>query len=371
MLIGVDASRALVRQRTGTENYSLYLLRQLIQLGAQHRFRFYLPQPPPAGLFPDRPNVEYRPVRPPRLWTHLGLSWELLRRRPDLLFVPAHVLPLVCPTPSVVAVHDLGYLFYPQAHGRFERWYLDRTNRRHVQSASAVVTLSQASKQDMIEHYGADPTRIQVTYPGYDQTLKPMTQATAQTVAQTQYGIKEDYFLFLGTVQPRKNPFRLVEAFAQVRDQGQACQLAIGGKPGRWHKRLQAKIAQLGLEEDVILTGYVPEIHKRGLLSGAIAFVFPSLYEGFGLPVLEAQACDAPVICSNTTSLPEAVGESALLVDPLDVDELAQAMSRLLSDRDLRAELMDRGRQNLKRFSWQRCAQQTLEILTQAARQGG
>jgi len=364
MLIGVDASRALIHQRTGTENYSLYLLRHLVEVGAEHHFRLYVPRPAPTGLFPDRPNVAFQIVRAPRLWTHLGLSRELRHSRPDVLFVPAHVLPLVCPCPGVVAVHDLGYLFYPQAHSRFDRWYLNLTNRRHVRQAAAIVTLSQASKGDMVEHYGADPTRIHVTYPGYDETLKPMEKRTALAVAQTQYGIKTDYFLFLGTVQPRKNLFRLVQAFAQVRAQGHTCQLVIGGKSGRWHERLETQIGDLGLRDQVVLTGYVKEIHKRGLLSGAVAFVFPSLYEGFGLPVLEAQACGAPVICSNTTSLPEAVGESALLVDPLNVDEMAQAMTRLLTDEGLQADLTDKGDQNLPRFSWRRCAQETLQVLT-------
>lgn len=364
MLIGVDASRALTRQRTGTENYSLHLLHHLVEVGAEHRFRLYVPRPAPAGLFPDRPNVAFQIVRAPRLWTHLGLSRELRRSRPDVLFVPAHVLPLICPCPGVVAVHDLGYLFYSQAHGRFERWYLNLTNRRHVRLAAAIVTLSEASKRDMIEHYDADPARIHVTYPGYDETLKPMEKRTALAVAQTQYGVKADYFLFLGTVQPRKNLIRLVQAFAQVRAQGHTCQLVIGGKPGRWHERLEAKITDLELRDQIVLAGYVPEVHKRGLLSGALAFVFPSLYEGFGLPVLEAQACGAPVICSNTTSLPEAVGESGLLVDPLNVDEMAQAMTRLLIDEDLRADLITKSHQNLRRFSWRRCAQETLQVLT-------
>ncbi len=378
MLIGVDASRVARAQRTGTEAYSLHLIRALIETGGEHQFRLYTPAPlspdvmQSVGLVTPRggqANLSYevRAIPFPRLWTHLRLAWEVRRHPPDVLFVPAHVLPLVCPVPAVVTVHDLGYLYYPETHRRFDRWYLDWTTRRHAHLAACVVADSRATRADLIRHYQADPDRIVVVYPGRDASLTRVVEPEAIAAVKARYSIGGDYFLYLGTLQPRKNLIRLVEAFARLEPLTADLRLVLAGKKGWLYDDLFARVEALGLKDRVVFTGYVADDDKAPLLSGALALVYPSLYEGFGLPVLEAMACGTPVLTSNVSSLPEVAGSAAFLVDPLDVDAIAQAMSRLINDADLRNTLVEKGYAQIGEFSWAKAAREVLQVLESVA----
>jgi glycosyltransferase involved in cell wall biosynthesis len=370
MLIGVDASRAILPQRTGTENYSLYLIQALSRVGPGHRYRLYTREMPPPGLLPSSANVEVRSMPWPRLWTHGRLSWEMLWHPPDLLFVPAHVLPLIHPPSSVVTVHDLGYLYYPQAHPPFQRWYLDCSTRYHCRVAAHIIADCQVTKDDLIRHYRAVPERITVIYAAYDAERYRPADSTARTSARARYGLEGPYLLYVGTLQPRKNLSRLLEAFARLRETREELTLVIVGKKGWLYEPLFRQVRELGLETSVFFTGYIPEDDLPLLLSGATAFVLPALYEGFGLPVLEAMACGTPVVCSNVASLPEVAGDAALLADPLDVEDLAEAMMRIVEDTALRRELVARGLERVRTFSWERCARQTLEVLEKVGQSG-
>jgi glycosyltransferase involved in cell wall biosynthesis len=300
----------------------------------------------------------------PRLWTHLRLSWEMARRPPDLLFVPAHVLPIVHPRRSVVTIHDLGYLYYPEAHRLLDRLYLDLSTRYNARAATHLIADSSATKRDLIERYGTEPDKITVVYPGYDNTVFQLVQdEKAIGSVKARYGIAGDYALFVGTLQPRKNLIRLMEAFSNIQYPISNIQLVIAGKKGWLYREIFQQVEKLGLEGKVVFTGYVPGGDLPALLSGARLFVFPSLYEGFGLPVLEAMACGTPVVCSNVSSLPEVAGDAAILVDPLDVEGLAAALERVLGDEELRAELIERGFERVRKFSWERCARETLNVL--------
>lgn len=372
MLIGIDASRSVAQERTGTENYSLNLIRHLLALRGDHRYRLYFNRPPSCDLRP----CDLAPLRPcdrrimpfPRLWTHLRLSWEMARRPPDLLFVPAHVLPIVHPRHSVVTIHDLGYLHYPEAHRLLGRFYLDLSTRYNARAATHLIADSSATKRDLIERYGIETDKITVVYPGYDKTtFQPVRDEEAIEAVKARYGIAGDYILFLGTLQPRKNLTRLIKAFSNIQYLVSNLQLVIAGKKGWLYKEIFRRVEELGLGGKVVFTGYLPEGDLPALLSGARLFVFPSLYEGFGLPVLEAMACGTPVVCSNASSLPEVAGDAAVLVDPLDVEGLAAAMERVLGDEELRADLIDRGFEQARKFSWERCARETLDVLEKAA----
>jgi glycosyltransferase involved in cell wall biosynthesis len=381
MLIGVDASRVARALRTGTEAYSLHLIRALIEVGCDHQFRLYTPAPlsadlehEPACIAPPGGQVnscyEVRVIPFPRLWTHLRLAWEVRRHPPDVLFVPAHVMPLACPVPSVVTVHDLGYLFYPEAHRPFDRWYLGWTTRRHARQAACVIADSEATRADLIRHYQTDPERIVTVYPGRDESLTRVDAPEAISAAKTRYAIDGDYLLYLGTLQPRKNLVRLVEAFARLQPLTADLRLVLGGKKGWLYDDLFARVEALGLEDCVLFTGYVADDDKASLLSGALALVYPSLYEGFGLPVLEAMACGTPVLTSNVSSLPEVVGDAALLVDPLDVDVIAviaEGMSRLITDDELRVTLVEKGYAQVRKFSWAHAAREVLQVLEAVA----
>jgi glycosyltransferase involved in cell wall biosynthesis len=203
-----------------------------------------------------------------------------------------------------------------------------------------------------------------VVYPGYDQTIfQPVRDEGVIEAVKARYGIAGDYALFVGTLQPRKNLIRLIEAFSNFRFPISDFRLVIAGKKGWLYQEIFRWVEELGLEKKVVFTGYVPEGDLPVLLSGARLFVFPSLYEGFGLPVLEAMACGTPVVCSNASSLPEVAGDAAVLVDPQDVEGLAAAMERVLGDEELRAELIVRGFEQARKFSWERCARETLDVL--------
>lgn len=361
MLIGVDASRAARVRRTGTENYALHLIRGLLALDRRNRYRLYFDRPPLPGLFPPGPNWEPRVIPFPRLWTHVRLSWEMVHQPPDVLFVPAHVLPLVRPRRTVVTVHDLGYRYYPAAHRPLDRFYLDLSTRYHARVATHILADSQATRNDLIREYGADPERITVVYPGVDENLRRVDDVAVLAVTRVKYGIPGEYVLYVGTLHPRKNLVRLIEAFAAL--QSEAVNLVIAGQKGWLYDNIFARVRELGLAERVFFTGYVADADLAALLSGARVFAFPSLYEGFGFPVLEAMACGVPVVCSHASSLPEVAGDAALLVDPLDPTAWAAALERALIDEELRADLVRRGYAQARRFSWRRAAGETLQVL--------
>jgi glycosyltransferase involved in cell wall biosynthesis len=372
MLIGIDASRATLARRTGTENYSLHLVRELLALDSGQRLRLYFNQAPPVDLFSGA--AEWRSIPFPRLWTHLRLSWEMVRRPPDLLFVPSHVLPLVAPRRTVVTVHDLGYHYFPRAHTLFQNLYLRWSTRYNARTASRVLADSEATRRDLVRHYGTSPDKIRVVYPGRNEALAPVTDTGLLDSVRQRYGLARDYLLYVGTLHPRKNLVRLVQAYAALlasseptaASEARHLQLVLAGQKGWLYDSILAEVRRLGLDRRVVLTGYVPDTDLAPLLSGARVFLFPSLYEGFGFPVLEAMACGTPVICSSVSSLPEVAGDAALQVDPGDVEGLAAAMVRILHDDVLSRTLVDRGFRQIRRFSWRRCAQEVMQVLVEA-----
>ena len=290
----------------------------------------------------------------PRLWTHLRFAAALWRDRPDLTWVPAHTLPVLFPGRAAVTVHDLGYRLFPQAHPPRQRLYLDLTTRYSAARASVVLADSRATADDLMRFYGTPAAKIRVVYPGVD--APPIGDAAA---ARRKYGLPERYFLFLGTLQPRKNIARLVQAYQRWRaaHPDDPAALVLAGGQGWLYDPAWTAGA-----DGVILPGYVDDADKGALYAGALALVFPSLYEGFGFPVLEAMHSGTPVICSNTSSLPELAGDAALLVDPLDVEAIAGAMAALSDDEALRASLRAKGAEQARKFTWDAAARAALDI---------
>jgi glycosyltransferase involved in cell wall biosynthesis len=372
VLIGIDASRAAIEQRTGTEAYSLHLIRELVEMGTQHHFRLYFNASPAAGLFPDAAHCEQRVMPFPRLWTHLRLSVEMLLHPPDVLFVPSHVLPLVHPQRSVVTVHDLGHRYYPDTHTTAQRRYLEWSARYHVRKAAHLLADSQATKDDLVHLYGADPATVTVAHLGVDPTLHPIQDTVRMARVKHKCGIHGPYLLYVGTLQPRKNLVRLIDAFAQVLRvcKVQDLQLVLAGKRGWLYDDILARAKQLGLGDRVILPGFVPDADLASLYSGAALFVMPSLYEGFCMPVLEAMVCGTPVACSNAASLSEVAGDAALFFDPQDVDRMAGVLARALDDQVTREALVARGSAWAGQFTWQRCSRRVLSVLESVVSDG-
>jgi glycosyltransferase involved in cell wall biosynthesis len=359
--IAIDASRATPRERTGTERYSFELIAALARIDRFNRYTLFT-NGLPDTLPPLGPNFELRSVRAPRLWTHLRLGPQTLFTRADVLFVPAHVIPLVATHPSVVTIHDLGYLRFPQAHTRQQRIELDLTTRWSVRRATRVIAISQATKDALVEHYAADPARVTVVHHGVSTAFRPVDAASVATV-KARYGLQKPYFFYVGTVQPRKNLARLIAAFTQVAGQLGGIELVIAGRSGWLSAQIEAEARAAGLGERIRFPGFLPDEDLPALLSGALAFVFPSLYEGFGMPVLEAMACGTPVLTSNSSALPEVSGEAAVLIDPTDTAAIVAALRQLAIDEGLRSALTDRGLRHAAGFSWERCARETLAVL--------
>ncbi len=367
MIIGIDASRATRGRRTGTENYSLAITRALLRQGRDHTFRLYCNQAPPPGLFGSEADACVRVLPSPYLWTHGRLAWELRRHPPQILFVPAHVVPVYRPCPAVVTVHDLGFLRFPAAHPPLSRLYLRWGTLFSVRVARRVIAVSEATKADLVTLLQVPAAKIDVVPEACPPGFRPLGDREAGLAVARRYGLSEPYILSIGSLHPRKNLVRLVEAFAIARRQaGLPHKLGLVGQPGWRSHEVEAAVARLGLAEVVVATGFVPEHELPLLLGAAQALAFPSLYEGFGLPALEAMASGVPVVAANTSSLPEVVGEAGLLVDPLRVDELAAALVRLLTDDELRRECARRGLARARAFSWERAATETLAVLQTA-----
>ncbi len=352
MLVGIDASRAGRAIRTGTEGYALHLIAALLRRPSGYRYRLYFDQPPFSD-FPCAELAEHRVIRFPRLWTHLRLAAEVTRRRPDLLFVPSHVIPFVCPVPAVATIHDVGYLWHRSAYTPLAWVLLHLGTLQNARAARRIVVDSRATARDLTAHLGVAPEKIRVAYLGGPD----VRDVTPDPAMSARYGLPARYFLFVGTIQPRKNLRRLLEAFSRVgQGKHESVGLVLAGRPGVGAPDLRRRAIELGVADRISWLSYVPQEHLEPLYAGAVALVFPSLHEGFGLPVLEAMARGTPVVSSNASSLPEVVGEAGLLVDPYDVEGLARAMERVLDDRSLRDRLTHAGRERAARFTWDGCA---------------
>lgn len=372
-IIGIDASRAIITQRTGTEHYSASLLAALARLPEAERYRFRLyVNIASVGEARERlgfdlpPNWRVVAVPFPRLWTHLRLSWEVLRKPPGVLFVPSHVVPLWHPRRTVVTVHDLGYLEYPQAHTRGSRLYLHLSTLFSARAARRVIAISEATKRDLVRHYRVPTSKITVIYHGRDPIFAPVDDATRKAEVAAKYGVRAPYCLHVGTLQPRKNLGLLMEAWDIMRGRmEQPPQLLLAGKRGWLYDSLFEMVQTRGLGDLVRFADYVEQDDLPALYSGALALTFPSIYEGFGLPPLEAMSCGTPVIASTATSVPEVVGYGGILLDPHDPHSWADTIQRLMHDPGLQAELRRKGLERASHFTWERTARQTLQVLTE------
>lgn len=365
MLIGIDASRAVAAELTGTEHYSLRVIEALLEIGAAHRFRLYAPREPSLATAERLSAGEWRIIPLPRLWTHLRLSLELLQNPPDALFVPAHVLPLVHRRRGVVTLHDLGYLHYPGAHTLWQRLYLDWSTRWSARVARRVIVDSCATRNDLIAAYNTAARKVVVAHPaGRDLHLLGNPSDDLSPLAR--WGLGTGFVLAVGTLQPRKNLIVLLEAFARLIGEGRLpaeARLVLAGRPGWLSDAILAHANASDLRGRVIVTGYVSDRELAALYRQAQVLAFPSLYEGFGLPVLEAMQCGLPVICANTSSLPEVAGDAALLVPPDDVAGWQSALERVYHEPELVRGLVERGLRQAERFSWRRCARTILDVI--------
>jgi glycosyltransferase involved in cell wall biosynthesis len=306
--------------------------------------------------------------RPPVriLWEQFLQPPVILRERLDLLHSLSYVQPLLCPTKSVVTMLDLSFLRMPETFNRWNRVYLATMARLSAQRCQKIITISESTRQDVVRFFGVSPDKVQAIHLGVDEIYKPVEDKSILQRFKAERNLPDSYLLYLGTLEPRKNVERLIEAYAILKKkQAIPHKLVLGGAKGWLYDRIFARVNQLGLHDDILFTSYIPYNELPLWYNCADIFIYPSLYEGFGLPPLEALACGTPVITSSTSSLPEVVGTAAITIDPLDVNALASAISTVLENPDIQRQLSTQGLQQAARFSWGKMAARTLEVYRQ------
>ena len=352
--IGFDGSRAFNQAKTGTENYSYHLLVNLAKIDHVNRYIVYLRPGSNHRTFKWPENFQFEIINFPRLWTQVGLALQTFKDNLDLLFIPAHAAPLIHikGLKTVITVHDLGAEYLPKAHQLKQRLYLKLITKFQLKNASKLIAVSTATKIDLVKKIGINPHKISIVHEGYNEKLfKPAK-------SDTQASSLMPYFIFVGTVQPRKNLERIIKAFAlYLRGE---IKLVIVGSKGWLSDEIYKLPKKLGIEDSVKFLGYVSDGDLPKLYSQAQALVFPSLFEGFGLPILEAQACGCPVLTSKISSMPEVGGKGVVYVDPYSVDDIIRGMKEVSKNRE---KVVKAGFGNIKRFSWEKCARETLKVL--------
>ena len=356
----------------GNESYATNLIEALAEIDQENRYTLYVTRREAVERFSNRwSNFDVRATLPhtPLIRIPLILSAELRRHPVDVLHVQFTAPPFT-PCPVVVSIHDLSFEHLPQTFKWRSRKQLRITVRRSAREASQVIAFSEHARKDIIDTYRIPPEKVTAIPLAAAAHFRPVrSDEELQRVRQT-YGIEGEYILSVGAIQPRKNLSRLVAAYSRLRrakPEGNLPKLVLAGKCAWLYEETLRTIKELQVSDSVILTGYVPEKDLPGLYSGALCFVYPSYFEGFGLPPLEAMKCGVPVIVGNRTSLPEVVGDAGILVDPFDADTIAGAMNTLISDSNLRADLAARGLARAKLFDWRETARQTLRVYQRAA----
>jgi len=422
MIIGIDASRANKEHKSGTEWYAYYLIKELAKLDDKNEYILYTDQPLHAGLLDltqenfspaitNLPNKQgWQKITSPHnnfkgkvlrwpfrfLWTQGRLSLEMLWQRPDVLFVPAHALPLIHPKKSIVTIHDIGFketeklysqdLIMPQngldyrllrllikiiSRGDYigsQLDYLHWSTQYALDKARRIITISNFSKDEIAKYYNVDNSKIKVVYNGYnDKLYKQLDQPEVTQNVLNKYGLTQPYIFYVGRLEKKKNTDKLIEAFALVKQHHPEIKhkLVLVGDASFGFDEIKYQINEFNLSDDVMITGWVAEEDMPHIFKGATAFIFPSNYEGFGIPLLQAMACGTPIVASNIPSIQEVAGSAALLFDQTKVHDMAEKIERVILNQDLRNQLIQAGLIRAKNFNWQICALETLKVINE------
>lgn len=365
MRIGIDAT-AMPPQRVGAGNYILNLVKFLAEADQNDYIIFAKHQD--VALFQAMHN--HRSIVPSAsasrvgriLWEQVILPMEIRRWRIDVFHSPHYTMPIIAKCKSVVTFHDMTFFLYPHMHQAYKRLFFKLAIQLSARRANAIIADSESSRQDVINILNVDPHRVFTVPLGVAPHFRPIDQPAALARIRQKYRLPEQMILYVGVLEPRKNLPTLIRAFKSLVERGSAYKLVIAGRKGWMYDGLFRTINKLDLVNRVIFTGYVPEEELPLIYHAADLVVYPSVYEGFGLPVLEAMACGVPVITSNVSSMPEIVGNAGILVNPYRPEELAEAMYQILENADRRQHYAQQGLARAKDFSWARTARETLAV---------
>ena len=426
MLIGIDASRANRKFKSGTEWYSFYIIRWLAKIDDKNQYILYTDKPL-TGLMLDLISDEFNnecgyevkyenngwqkilsPYNNFRakilkwpynfLWTQGRLSLEMLLNKPDVLFIPSHTLPVIHPKNSIVTIHDVGFkrvarlydhnkigpdnkggkkiinilvkLFTFKKNKADTFDYLDWSTAYALLKAKKIITVSNFSKKEILEIYGSKKNisklqnKIKVIYNGYNYNLyKKISDKIQIEKVLKEYDITGPYLLYVGRLDKKKNLSKLIEAFYLLKQANKKLghKLVLVGAASFGYDEVNYMIREFRLDNEVIITGWVKESAMPYIYNQATAFIFPSYYEGFGIPLLQAMACDVPIAASNAASIPEVVGEAAVLFNPYNVEAISRAMAEVILNQNLRKKLISFGRKQVKKYSMEKCVYETLK----------
>lgn len=372
MNIAIDGYEANVSNRVGIGSYAYETLNGLYNVLKKNQtsnVKVYLPTTPLEDLPTETSWWQYSMLKPRTLWTFIGLPMGIMSSydKPDVIFSPTHYIPRFLSIPRVMSIMDVSYLQYPELFNKKDLHQLVHWTAYSVKRAKAVFTISEFSRNAIIEAYNIPKSRIFVTYPGFR-----MATTEKKYSVQKVYALNKPYILSVGTLQPRKNFSRLIEAFSQIKQLSEYkdYELVIVGKKGWLYEGILNAPKQCNVESSVKFLDFVPDEHLPELYKQSACFVLPSLYEGFGLPVLEAMAYGIPIVVSNVSSLPEIAGDAGVMVNPEDTEHIAKGIKKALQEKEAPAGEKRReiGLQRVTLFRWDSAAKKTLDILEQVGR---
>ena len=372
MVIGIDASRANNKNKTGVEWYTWHLIKNLkkisgTQAGRNIQFVLYSREKLIGEIakLPENWTAKVLSWPPKRLWTQIRLSLEMLISPPDVLFVPSHVFPIIHPKKTVMTIHDVAALRFPESYNKFQRWYTIWSAKTGLKKLWKIIVPSNFTKNELLsmklEQY-AD--KVSVLYHGYDNRYGGNLDEKEKQAMLEKYNIKKPYILSIGRLEEKKNTRRIVQAFNHIakKTKNGELSLVLVGSPGYGYEEVMNVVNESQYKEKIVRPGYVDTEDLKYIMSGAEVFVFPSLYEGFGLPILDAMASGIPVVASSGSSLEEIGKDACIYVDRFDVWEITKAISVLLNDQDARKKHIQAGFSRVNEFSWAKCAEETLKL---------
>lgn len=367
MRIGIFADR-IGSKGGGLETYERELIKGFMEIDSRNRYVIFgYSHKAIEKNLGSHPRFTFTTVSKNSKFLRLSLSlpYELAKNHLDLVHI-CMVPPVFCPQKYIMTVHDLAPFIHPEFFPKKILLRLNPLLKKGIKHAAKIIAVSEATKRDVIRLFGIDAHKIVVIHHGIDSQYKPIEDKKDAVTILKKYGISDKYILYVGRIQARKNILRLIQAFQLLKQKKKLKhKLVLVGKRMWESKEIFKEIDKLDIREDVILTDHASYPDLPYFYNGADAFIYPSLFEGFGIPPLEAMACGTPVIASNVTAIPEIVGDAALFVDPIDISSIAEGMDKLLSSDNLKKDLIKKGFQRAKQFSWKETAKKTLSVYEQ------